>query len=90
MDYGITFYYEEKRGESMYLKALQVIYKIENNQILSSIKKGFTLLIPVLLVGSFSLLFLNFPVAAFQAFIDGWAGGALDTALNFLLSLIHI
>lgn len=84
MDYGITFYYEEKRGESMYLKALQVIYKIENNQILSSIKKGFTLLIPVLLVGSFSLLFLNFPVAAFQAFIDGWAGGALDTALNFL------
>lgn len=68
----------------MYLKVLRAIYKIENNQILSSIKKGFILLIPVLLVGSFSLLFLNFPVAAFQNFITGWAGGVMETVLNFL------
>lgn len=68
----------------MYEKVLRAIYKIENNQILSSVKKGFTLLIPVLLVGSFSLLFLNFPVEAFQDFIDGWAGGILDTALHFI------
>lgn len=73
-----------KRGQGMYLKVLRAIYKIENNQILSSIKKGFILLIPVLLVGSFSLLFLNFPVAAFQNFITGWAGGVMETVLNFL------
>lgn len=68
----------------MYPKLLRAIYKIENNRIFSSVKKGFTLLIPVLLIGSFSLLFLNFPVAAFQNFISGWAGGIIETLLHFL------
>lgn len=68
----------------MYANILKAIYRIENNHIFSSVKKGFTLLIPVLLVGSFSLLFLNFPVEGFRFFVDGFAGGILSTALHFL------
>lgn len=68
----------------MYVKVLKAIYQIENNPIFSSVKKGFTLLIPVLLVGSFSLLFLNFPVEVFRTFIEEWCGGILSSVLHFL------
>lgn len=71
-------------GRTMYTRILRVIYKIENNDIFSSIRKGFTLLIPVLLVGSFALLLRNFPMEAFQFFIKEWGGGFLLTVLNFL------
>lgn len=68
----------------MYSRILRAIYKIENNHVFSAVKKGFTLLIPVLLVGSFALLFLNFPIPVFQKFITEWAGGVLSTSLHFL------
>ena len=68
----------------MYSRILRAIYKIENNHVFSAVKKGFTLLIPVLLVGSFALLFLNFPIPVFQKFIAEWAGGVLSTSLHFL------
>lgn len=35
----------------MYGKVLRIIYRIEINSIISSVRKGFTLLIPALLVG---------------------------------------
>lgn len=47
----------------MYGKVLRIIYRIENNSIISSVRKGFTLLIPALLVGAFALLFRSFPGA---------------------------
>lgn len=72
------------RGTMMYTRTLRAIYKIENNHVFSAVKKGFTLLIPVLLVGSFALLFLNFPIPEFQSFIEEWAGGVLSTSLHFL------
>ncbi len=68
----------------MYAKLVKFIYKIENNNILSSIKRGFVLLIPVLLIGSFALLFRSFPVSGFQNFLAGWAGGLLLKVLNCL------
>ncbi|MCD2492341.1 EAL domain-containing protein [Lacrimispora sp. NSJ-141] len=68
----------------MYTRLMKLIYKIENNRIFSSIKKGFILLIPVLLVGSFALLFKNFPVPAFQRFLEAGIGAVLLEILNFL------
>ena len=68
----------------MYAKIMRFIYKIEHNYIFASIRKGFILLIPFLLIGSFALLLKNFPVAVFQEFIKNWAGGLLLTILNFV------
>lgn len=68
----------------MYGKVLRIIYRIENNSIISSVRKGFTLLIPALLVGAFALLFRSFPVPVFQTFIEKWAGGVLHQILSFL------
>ena len=68
----------------MYGKVLRIIYRIEINSIISSVRKGFTLLIPALLVGAFALLFRSFPVPAFQTFIEKWAGGVLHQILSFL------
>lgn len=44
---------------------------IESNRILSSIKKGFILLIPILMTGSLALLIRSFPIPAFQEFLQG-------------------
>ncbi len=68
----------------MFDKIQRWIYAIENNQVLSAIKKGFMLLIPVVLTGSFSLLLSNFPVAAYQDWLASFGGGALLALLGFI------
>ena len=68
----------------IYTKLLKLSYKIENNNIISSIRKGFILLIPVFLIGAFSVLIQNFPSALFQEFLRGWQGGILYRILEIL------
>ena len=68
----------------MFDKIQRWIYAIENNQVLLAIKKGFMLLIPVVLTGSFSLLLSNFPVAAYQDWLASFGGGALLALLGFI------
>lgn len=65
----------------MYANIVRLIYKIETNNVVSSIKKGFVLLIPVILTGCFALLIRNFPVPAFQEFLQQALGGLLDRIL---------
>ena len=68
----------------MYDCLLKLTYKIENNTIISSIRRGFIMLIPILLVGAFSVLIRNFPVAGFMQFQVEWCGGILSIILNFM------
>ena len=63
----------------------KALYAIENNTVLSAIKKGFLLVIPVVLTGSFALLLLNFPAAAYQDFLAAFGGGILVSFLNFII-----
>ena len=55
----------------------KLLYALENNTVLSAIKKGFLLVIPVVLTGSFALLLINFPVPAYQEFLAALGGGAV-------------
>lgn len=68
----------------MYQKLLKIMNELENHTVLSAVRKGFMLTIPVLLTGSVALLIKNFPVPAVTAFLQTFAGGVLDTFLLFV------
>ncbi|MDL2292756.1 EAL domain-containing protein [Acholeplasma sp. OttesenSCG-928-E16] len=53
------------------------IKKIEESNIIKAIRKGFTDIVPALLIGAFILVILNFPIPAYQNFMvtvfgDNW------------------
>ncbi|MBC8569324.1 PTS sugar transporter subunit IIC/EAL domain-containing protein [Zongyangia hominis] len=68
----------------MYQKVERLVYALENNSVLSSIKKGFILLIPILISGSLALLIRSFPLPQMQAFLTTFAGGFLDKLLLYI------
>ena len=68
----------------VYAKLLKLTYKIENNSIIASIRRGFILLIPIFLIGAFSVLIKNFPISEFQNWTAVWAGGIITELLDFL------
>lgn len=74
-----------RRNERRSGRIRKALYALENNTVLSAIKKGFLLVIPVVLTGSFALLLLNFPLAAYQTFLDGFCGGVLPALLHFII-----
>lgn len=69
----------------MYAKIRKALFAIENSPVLSAIKKGFLLVIPLVLTGSFALLLLNLPVPAYQSFLSTFGEGALVPLLHFIV-----
>lgn len=47
-----------------------------------AIRRGLVMLIPVLMIGSFSLVLRSLPIPAYQTFINWWADGALYQIIN--------
>lgn len=60
-----------------------LIYSIDTNPIISSIKKGLILLMPILLIGMIAVMLRNFPLAFLQEWFNG-SGQFLSTLLIFL------
>ncbi|MDL2236443.1 EAL domain-containing protein [Christensenellaceae bacterium OttesenSCG-928-K19] len=67
--------------QRMYQKVLDLVTAIENNNVFSSIRKGFILLIPILLTGAVALMLRNFPAEAVQEFYAGPGAGFYDILL---------
>lgn len=57
------------------------LYALENHPVLSSIRQGFILVIPVLITGSLALLVRSFPIPQVQEFLQTFLNGFLDRAL---------
>lgn len=53
---------------------IRLMEKMGNNLLLSSIRRGFTLMIPVMLIGSFALLFYSFPIPQYQNLMETCLG----------------
>ena len=51
-----------------------------------TIRNGLIMVLPVLLIGSFSVLLVNFPIPAYQKFISTFLGGAIQ----YLIYLIQL
>lgn len=62
----------------------KTMYALENNMIFNAVKKGFQLIVPVVLTGSLALLLLNFPIKGYQEVIGSFGGGILHSLLNFI------
>lgn len=63
----------------------KTLYALENNCIFNAIKKGFQLVVPVVLTGSLALLLLNFPIIGYQEVIASYGGGIVRSLLNFIV-----
>ncbi len=65
--------------------ALEKIYEeTENCVALQSIRDGLVMIIPVLMIGSFSILFRSLPIPVYQDFISNFGGGFLADIFVFL------
>lgn len=61
--------------------------KLQYSVFAQSIRQGLTLAIPFLTLGSFALLIRNFPVPAFQTFLETFLGGNLSVLLDILFQI---
>lgn len=61
-----------------------VIVKLEKSRLLHCIRSSLVTLIPILLVGSFSLMFRSLPLEGYQQFIMTFCGGALYKFLTVI------
>ena len=68
----------------MYDRVQGWMYALEHHTIFAAVKKGFLLVIPIVLTGSFALLIRSFPIPAFQEWLAGFGGGFLLRLMNFI------
>lgn len=56
----------------------------ENSKLLQSIRNGLVMIIPITLIGCFSVVLGSLPVSVYQEFITGFADGALKKIFAFI------
>lgn len=62
------------------------LYRLENSRAFSSIRKGFVMIIPILMTGALALLAGSIPLPGYQAFLETLCGGAVLGLLNGLVN----
>lgn len=68
----------EKSKESPH--KIQMLYQyLDNSRLLRCIRGSLVLMIPVLLIGSFALVFCSLPISGYQNFIHEFLSGAINT-----------
>lgn len=68
-------------------RMLEKVYNfIDNSKLLQSIKNGLVMLVPILLIGSFSVVLVSLPVNIYQNFITNFAGGFFKSIFSFVQS----
>ncbi|MDD3570809.1 MAG: EAL domain-containing protein [Lachnospiraceae bacterium] len=65
-------------------KFVEFLEKVENISFIRSIRAGMVTIIPVLLLGSFSLVLKGLPIMVYQKFISAFLGGAILELFNFI------
>lgn len=60
--------------------------RIGNARLITAIRNGLIMSIPVLMIGSFALILQNLPIDAYQAFITNFCDGLLVTLFSFVNS----
>lgn len=62
----------------------KTLYKFDNSRSISAIRRGFIMVIPILMLGSFALLLKEFPINLYQKLIREVFSGAFLKMLNFI------
>ena len=63
------------------------LYRLDNSRAFSSIRKGFVMIIPILMTGALALLATSIPLPGYVAFLETLCGGAV---LGFLNGLVDV
>ena len=66
-----------------------IYVRAESIPLLETLRRAFTFLVPVFLIGAGALVFQNFPVPAVREFIQTAAGGSLNSVLSLLYSITY-
>lgn len=66
----------------MKLSCNNFFHKIEETDVIKSIRNGLVMVIPILMLGSFSLLFKTLPLAQYQQFLKNFGSGILIDLLS--------
>lgn len=61
----------------MWDKAIKIFEKIQRHTFVLAMRRGLVGIIPIVMIGSFSTVFLTFPVDAYITFITTWCDGFL-------------
>lgn len=61
-----------------------IVYKMDNSRTISAIRRGLIMILPVLMLGSFSLLLKSFPLNVYQKFISYAFSGAFLHMMDFV------
>ena len=69
------------------MESNRLISRFRNSIASQSIRRGLTLAIPFLIMGSFSLLFTNFPNDSYQIFIKKFLDGSVIALLDTLYDI---
>lgn len=62
----------------------KLLYKMDNSRSINAIRRGFIMVIPLLMLGSFALLLKEFPIAPYQEFIKNAFSGAFYKMFVFI------
>ena len=65
-------------------KISDIMMKVEKLTAVRAVRGGLTNLIPILIIGAFALILNTFPVAAYQTFINSFAGGFLPALFELV------
>ncbi len=71
-------------GELMYQKILNLFETIEKFPVISSIRNGLVMTIPIVLIGSFILICKNIPVQEYQSFLSSFGNGVVLNIMNYI------
>lgn len=69
----------------MYEKMLTLIYKIERVPALNAVRKGFILIIPLIVTGSLCIMLRSLPIPALQEWLPSFGGGIFLNLLSFII-----
>ena len=74
-------------AEGVCMESKPILSRFRNSITAQSIRRGLTLAIPFLTLGSFSLLFLNFPSDSYQTFLHNFLNGSAVALLTTLYNI---
>ena len=64
----------------------ELLDKLSQSRVLLSVRGGVVNMIPVLIIGAFALVLKEFPVPAYQAFLQSFLGGFFNEFFNIIYS----
>lgn len=75
-----------QQNHQLHSRVARTLERAEHAGVITAIRNGLVMSIPILLIGAFALILQNLPVDAYQRFLSAFLSGTLSTAFAFVNS----